>query len=79
MSAGEFDLVLAALGPDYNDLSTFSDLFYSKNNNNHGRYNNPDYDYWTKQAMNNTDATVRMNAFSQLQDIIYEDARSKDT
>jgi len=73
MSAGEFDLVLGGWGPDYNDPSTFGDLFYSKNQNNHGRYSNPKYDYWVEQAMNNSEVDLRVKAFSEMQNIIFED------
>lgn len=73
MAAGEFDMVLAAWGPDYHDASTFGDLFYSKNHNNHGRYNNPQYDFWVNYALNNTDVSKRMKAFSEMQNIIYEE------
>ena len=36
MTAGEFDMVLAGWGPDYDDLMTFGDLFASWNLNNRG-------------------------------------------
>jgi len=74
MSAGDFDMVLAAWGPDYNDPSTFGDLLYSKNNNNHGKYNNVQYDFWVKHTMNNTNVSERMRAFAEMQKIIHEDA-----
>lgn len=73
MAVGEFDIVLGGWGPDYNDPSTFGDLFYSKNSNNHGRYQNKRYDYWVEQAMNSSDMHVRVQAFAELQKIIYED------
>ena len=74
MSAGEFDMVLAGWGPDYNDPSTFGDLHYSKNATNHGKYNNAQYDFWVRHAMNNTEVSERMKAFSEMQKIIFEDA-----
>jgi oligopeptide transport system substrate-binding protein len=74
MSSGEFDIALAAWGPDYNDPSTFGDLFYSKNSNNHGRYSNPEYDRWVEVAMNNTNKTTRMQAFAKMQNMIGEEA-----
>jgi len=52
MAAGEFELVLGGWGHDYNDPSTFGDLFYSNTNNNHGQYKNKLYDYRVEQAMN---------------------------
>ena len=38
MTAGDFDMVLAGWGPDYDDPLTFGDLFASWNLNNRGRY-----------------------------------------
>lgn len=73
MASAQFDLVLAGWGPDYNDPSTFGDLFYSKNHNNHGRYNNQRYDYWVEQAINSSDVKLRTHAFAEMQNIIYND------
>lgn len=73
MKQGDFDLTLASWGPDYNDPSTFSDLFYSKNSNNYGRYKNKKYDYWVNITRNSSDTKIRMEAFSKLQTIIQED------
>ena len=44
MTAGEFDLVTAGWGPDYDDPLTFADLFTSWNKNNRGLYSNPELD-----------------------------------
>ena len=44
MTAGEFDMVAAGWGPDYDDPLTFGDLFSSWNKNNRGLYSNPELD-----------------------------------
>ena len=44
MTAGEFDMVAAGWGPDYDDPLTFGDLFSSWNKNNRGAYSNPELD-----------------------------------
>jgi oligopeptide transport system substrate-binding protein len=74
MTSGDFDMVLAGWGPDYNDALTFGDLFASWNLNNRGRYDNPDYDRMVRIAQSSLDPTVRMEAFAEMQRIIYEDA-----
>jgi oligopeptide transport system substrate-binding protein len=74
MLAGEFDLVAAGWGPDYDDIMTFGDLFASWNINNRGRYANPDYDHWVAVARDATDPRLRMEAMAALQRLVIEDA-----
>ena len=74
MTAGEYDLVAAGWGPDYDDPMTFADLFTSWNENNRGRYVNPALDAAVDVARSSTDAQVRMDAMAKVQDIIYDDA-----
>ena len=74
MTAGDFDLVAAGWGPDFDDALTFGDLFASWNLNNRGRYNNPEFDRLVRTAMNSSVPQVRMDAFGQLQEILVEDA-----
>ncbi len=74
MTKGEFDLVLAGWGPDYNDALTYGDLLASWNLNNRGRYNNPEYDRQVRIALGSLDPKVRMDAFGAMQRIIYDDA-----
>ena len=73
MSAGDYDMVGAGWGPDYNDAMTFADLFTSWNLNNRGRYSSPRYDALVKEALQTTDKRRRNRIFSELQDLIYED------
>ncbi len=74
MTAGEFDIVGAGWGPDYDDVMTFGDLPASWNLNNRGKYNNPEYDRLVRVAMNSADPRTRMDAMGQLQDILFDDA-----
>ena len=74
MTAGEFDIVAAGWGPDFDDIMTFGDLFASWNLNNRGRYINPEYDELVRIAMNNTNPQTRMNAMGEAQQILYDDA-----
>ena len=73
MTAGEFDLVLAGWGPDYDDPLTFGDLFASWNANNRGRYTNSDLDDFVKIAQSSADPKTRMDAMAGIQQIIHDD------
>ncbi len=74
MTAGDFDLVNAGWGPDFDDVMTFGDLFASWNLNNRGRYTNPDYDRLVRTAMNSAVPKIRMDAMGELQQLIVDDA-----
>ncbi|MDG2071770.1 MAG: peptide ABC transporter substrate-binding protein [Pseudomonadales bacterium] len=74
MSSGDFDIVGAGWGPDFDDVMTFGDLFASWNLNNRGRYTNPEYDRLVRVAMDSTVPKVRMDAMGELQQILFDDA-----
>lgn len=74
MTSGDFDLVSAGWGPDYEDLLTFGDLFASWNLNNRGRYASGEYDRQVRIALNSTDQAERVEAFAKMQDLIIDDA-----
>lgn len=74
MTAGDFDIVGAGWGPDFDDVMTFGDLYASWNLNNRGKYNNPEYDKLIRVAMDSLDQQVRMDAMAKAQDILFEDA-----
>jgi oligopeptide transport system substrate-binding protein len=74
MTAGEFDIVSAGWGPDYEDLLTYGDLFASWNLNNRGRYASPEYDRQVRIAQNSVDQVERVEAFAKMQDLIIDDA-----
>ncbi len=73
MTSGEFDMVLAGWGPDYNDPLTFADLFASWNMNNRGRYASQAMDALVAQAQNSIDPAVRMRAFGDIQELLIDD------
>lgn len=73
MTAGEFDLVAAGWGPDYDDPLTFGDLFSSWNKNNRGMYSNPELDRYVRIAQSSLDPKTRMDAFGAIQKIIHDD------
>jgi oligopeptide transport system substrate-binding protein len=73
MFIGNFDLVLAGWGPDYEDPMTFADLFASWNINNRGRYNSPVYDSYIRTAQNSDDQQIRMDAMGKAQQLAIDD------
>lgn len=74
MTAGDFDIVMAGWGPDFEDPMTFADLFASWNLNNRGRYANPELDAQVRRAQSTLDPAVRMAAFGEIQRILHDDA-----
>jgi len=73
MTSGEFDLVLAGWGPDYDDPLTFGDLFASWNLNNRGRYSNLELDGFIEVAQNSIEPRTRMDAFGAIQQLLFDD------
>lgn len=73
MGSGDFDMVVAGWGPDYDDLLTYADLFVSHNMNNRGRYRSEAYDHWVQVAQSTLDSHERVQAFAQLQQLLFED------
>ena len=73
MRRGDFDIVVAAWGPDFDDIMTFADLFASWNDNNRGRYHNPEYDQLVRAAQRSTDARRRFEVMARLQALIVDD------
>ena len=74
MTSGDFDMVLAGWGPDYNDPLTFGDLFASWNKNNRGEYNSPELDAMIDTAQSRLEPAVRMQAFGDIQEHLIENA-----
>jgi oligopeptide transport system substrate-binding protein len=73
MTAGEFDIVAAGWGPDYNDPMTFADLWTSWNENNRGKYTSTEVDTAVREAMNTADPKKRMDAMAKAEKIALDD------
>lgn len=73
MTSGDFDLVSAGWGPDFDDPLTFGDLYASWNGNNRGKYSNPELDRQVRIAQGSLDPKVRMDAFAKIQKILLDD------
>ena len=74
MTNGDFDLVMAGWGPDYDDALTFGDLFATWNENNRGRFSNAELDAQVAIAQSSSDQRVRMEAFGKIQQLLYDNA-----
>ncbi len=73
MQSGDFSLVFAGWGPDYDDPMTFLDLFYSTSGNNHGGYASAEYDSLVDQAKMETDTDKRNELMKQIEEVIATD------
>lgn len=73
MSSGDFDMVLAGWGADYQDPMTYLDLFVTNGGNNHGKYSNPEYDRLVELAKKEVDPVKRVKYMQQLEEIIATD------
>ena len=73
MTAGDFDLVLAGWGPDYDDPLTFGDLYASWNLNNRGAYNNKEMDDLIIAVQSTIDQAERMEIFGKIQQLLIDD------
>jgi oligopeptide transport system substrate-binding protein len=52
---------------------TFGDLFSSWNDNNRGKYSNPELDRLVRVAQGSLDPKTRMDAFGKIQQIVIDD------
>lgn len=74
LKAGEFAISASGWGPDYMDPMTFLDLFESTNGNNHGLYNNPEYDKLIRSAKKEEDAAKRMGYLYEAEKMLIADS-----
>lgn len=75
MRDGDFDVVFAGWGPDYEDPMTFVDLFLSTNENNHAGYASAKYDQLVHAAMVEMDPVKRSQLMADAEKLlIVEDA-----
>ena len=66
MIAGDFEMARYAWCADYNEASTFLDLWTSYSTNNDGKYANPDYDKLLKDAKTMADPSANYTAAEQI-------------
>lgn len=73
MTTGEFDLVSAGWGPDYDDAMTFADLWTSWNENNRGRWKDARYDALIREALATADPRRRLDALGEAERIALDE------
>lgn len=70
----DFDIVNSGWGPDYLDAMTFADLYASWNGNNNSGWKNAQYDGLIKKAMDSVDPKERLQAMSDAEKVLVEEA-----
>ena len=74
MTRGDFDIVIAGWGPDYDDGLTFADRLASWNDNNRGMFHNAEYDQQVQIMARSLVPEERVAAMARLQEIIVAQA-----
>ena len=73
MQQGDFQIVMAGWGPDFNDPITFLDLFETGNGNNHTGYSNPAYDELLDKVRAETDKDARFAYLVEAEKLLMTD------
>ncbi|TCW42110.1 oligopeptide transport system substrate-binding protein [Thermohydrogenium kirishiense] len=73
MNKGNYDMVFAGWGADYNDPLTFLDMWETNNGNNTAFYSNPEYDKLIDEAKVNGDLKSRNDQLIQAEKILMND------
>ncbi|WP_434642014.1 peptide ABC transporter substrate-binding protein [Thermoanaerobacterium thermosaccharolyticum] len=73
MYKGNYDMVFAGWGADYNDPLTFLDMWETNNGNNSAFYSNPEYDKLIDEAKVNGDLKSRNDQLIQAEKILMND------
>ncbi|AEF16783.1 ABC-type transporter, periplasmic subunit [Thermoanaerobacterium xylanolyticum LX-11] len=73
MDKGNYDMVFAGWGADYNDPLTFLDMWETNNGNNTAFYSNPQYDKLIDEAKVNGDLKARNDELIQAEKILMDD------
>jgi oligopeptide transport system substrate-binding protein len=74
--SGDFELAISRWGADYNDPSTYFDLFTTDGSYNFGKWSNAEYDKLVKSASNEliSSPQERLDAYIKSEQIILDDA-----
>ncbi len=73
MNSGDYDMVLANWGPDFDDPITFGELFASWNLINRGRFSSAEYDRLVRIAQGAGDPAARFAAMNGLQILVRDE------
>jgi oligopeptide transport system substrate-binding protein len=72
MQVGDYDLVFAGWGPDYDDPMTYADLWVTGGGHNNTNWSNPEYDKLITFAKNSPDSKARAEALFASEKILLE-------
>ena len=64
-SKGNFDLCIGGWGADYNDVSSYFDIYRTVDSNNNGKYASAKYDQLVKDGDTNTDDAKRVESYKE--------------
>ena len=67
---GNFDICTGGWGADYVDINSFFATFLSDNQNNNGKYNNPEYDRLVKEAAKELDPAKRLANYRKAEELL---------
>ncbi|MGE5591096.1 MAG: peptide ABC transporter substrate-binding protein [Bacillota bacterium] len=73
MTKGQYQIVFAGWGGDYNDPMTFIDMWVTDGGNNDSFYSNADYDKYVNEAKTTDDQGKRMEAMKNAEKILLEE------
>lgn len=73
LNEGEFDISTGGWGADYDDVSSFFNVFTAKNPNNAGGYNNPEYEKIVIEANSEEDSNKRVEDYKKAEKILLVD------
>ena len=76
MVSGDYDIALTRWGSDYNDPSTFMDLFKTDGSFNYGKYSNAEYDQLVTDATGKDimDTDTRFQEYIDAEGILLDEA-----
>jgi oligopeptide transport system substrate-binding protein len=70
----QYDIARASWFGDYNDPSTFTDIFKTDSSDNNPKWSNPKYDQLCAQAAKESNVQHRLDLISQAENVLLEDA-----
>jgi oligopeptide transport system substrate-binding protein len=73
LHTGNYDVIIAGWGADYNLITTYTPLYLCNNPNNHSHYCNKKYDNLIMLADNETDAFKQTMLYKKALDIVLND------
>jgi len=73
MNAGDYDIVFAGWGPDYDDAMTYADLWVTGGGHNNTNWSNPEYDKLIAFAKSSSDPKARQEAMFKSEKLLLEE------